>query len=74
MIQTWSEVVGTVINRSSDSVTLLCKGRITLQINYEELSRWSNLLLLGTLVAILTLDDGSVRVRILDQKEGAGKV
>ena len=65
----WYEAIGVVMSISNSSVTLRSMREITLRIGEEEMSKWSHLLQPEKKVAILKMDDGSIRVRVLDQTQ-----
>jgi len=65
----WHETIGIVTSISSDSVTVRSTRNTVLRIRKEDLSKWSHLLQPGKTVAILKMDDGSIRVRVLDQAQ-----
>jgi len=66
----WTEVRGTVAHVCDDSLTISTTQRHTLLIGREELARWSPVLRKGSHVGVLLLDDGSIRVRLIDAIEG----
>jgi hypothetical protein len=67
----WTEVVGTLEDVANDSITVLCTSRITLSLKIKDFRRLKHSLHLGQSMAVLTLDDGTVRVRVLN--EGSSK-
>ncbi len=67
----WTEVIGIVKDVADESMTLLCTSRITLPLRIEDFRRLKHSLRPGQSVAVLTLDDGTVRVRVLN--EGSSK-
>ena len=64
----WTEAVGTVKEIDESSVSLLCTRKITLRLGKENLAKWKHLLVKGSLIGILKLDDGSFRVRLVESE------
>jgi len=61
----WSEYLGTVDVVDEDSIILLCTQRIKIHVPHHIIRRWRHLLRKGSRIAILKLDDGSLRLRRL---------
>jgi len=58
-----TEVVGKVEEVCQDAIILSFKQRRVIPVKSDELVKWKNNLKVGSRVAILLLDDGSVRVK-----------
>ena len=63
VLDPWTEVVGTLVDVLEDSVTIATTHEYTLSIGRQELDRSSQKLKRGSLIGVLQLPDGSVRVR-----------
>lgn len=66
----WSEVVRRIEEVGDDFVTLTFVTKHRLSLPQSEISRWKEKLLVGSRVAIVMLDDGSTRVRSLEEDGG----
>ena len=68
----WTEVIGTVQSVVNGKITVVCRTKVTLNMDSIALAKWIHLLQPGRCVAILVLEDGTVAVRQFDA-DGASK-
>jgi len=59
----WTEFVGIIKRASESTIALSCCKQVKLHVREDQLRKWSNLLRKSSLVGILILDDGTIRVR-----------
>jgi hypothetical protein len=59
----WTEYVGRVVDVTHSSITLETVYRVLIPISPDALSKWKDIIQKDNDVAILALDDGSIRVR-----------
>jgi len=62
----FSEAIGTVFRINPDSVELNC--RLEIVLTPSEVKKWKRVLKTGSLVGILAMDDGTIRVREISSK------
>lgn len=63
----WAEVIGRVEEVGRDYIAVRIAH--TIHIPEDELNRWIAKLRRGSRVGILLLDDGSIRVRVVDEAD-----
>ncbi len=63
LLDPWTEVVGTLVDVLEDSVTISTTHEYTLPIGHHDLDKYSQEMKKGSLIGILQMPDGSVRVR-----------
>jgi hypothetical protein len=59
----WTEYVGRVVDVTDSGITLETVYRVLIPISPDALSKWKDIFQKDNDVAILVLDDGSIRVR-----------
>jgi len=64
-MRTWTEIVGTVDEVGDGFITL--RIAYTIRIPKDELAKYAHQLRKGSRVGILFMDDGRMRVRVLDE-------
>jgi len=70
-MKAWTEIVGTVDEVGDGFITL--RIAYTIRIPKGELAKWAHQLRKGSRVGILFMDDGRIRVRVLDEGSTGGK-
>lgn len=65
----WTELVGVVESVSNGEVTMTSTRKYRVKLSDELLAKYGHLLHPGRSVAILTLEDGSVRIRGSDSQK-----
>jgi hypothetical protein len=59
----WTEYVGKVVDVTDTSITLEATIRVLIPISTDALNKWNDTIRKDNHVAVLALDDGSIRVR-----------
>jgi len=62
-ITAWSEVLGVVESVSNDELILASEAKYRLKLSHAVIARHKHLLRVGRSLAILVLDNGTVRIR-----------
>jgi len=66
-ITPWTEIIGLVEEIKGDYITLRCSRRVRVPIPLIKLDPLWELIEEGAEIAVLTLDDGRVRIRLIDK-------
>ncbi len=61
-----SEIIGKLTRATDNTLTLSCKKQYTLHVGPDDLARWKQRLRVGSTLGILFLDEGKIRVRLVE--------
>ena len=71
VLRPWDEIVGRVENIGEDHITLRCLHVISIRIPSDLMRNWRKASRKGSVIGILMLDDGTIKVRPIHGIEGS---